>query len=64
MNTQRRKPDLSHCKATYQDVLDAPVHMVAEITSGTLHTPRRPAARHAWASSGGGRKDQSSFQLW
>ena len=37
--------------ATYQDVLDAPPHMVAEVVAGTLHTQPRPAKRHAWASS-------------
>ena len=25
-------------RATYQDVLDAPAHQVAEIADGTLHT--------------------------
>ena len=38
-------------RATYQDVLDAPLHKVAEVIAGTLHTHPRPAARHAWASS-------------
>ncbi len=38
--------------ATYQDVLDAPPHKVAEIIDGTLHVNPRPAPRHAWASSG------------
>ena len=38
-------------QATYQDVLDAPAHKVAEIVAGTLHTHPRPASRHAWASS-------------
>ncbi|MBC6428835.1 MAG: Uma2 family endonuclease [Cellvibrionales bacterium] len=37
--------------ATYQDVLDAPPNMVAEIIAGTLYTHPRPASRHAWASS-------------
>ena len=37
--------------ATYQDVLDAPPHMVAEVVAGTLHTHPRPAKPHAWASS-------------
>ena len=45
-------------RATYQDVLDAPPHKVAEVIDGTLHTHPRPAARHAWASSRlGGRLD-------
>ncbi len=38
--------------ATYQDVLDAPPHKVAEIIDGTLHMNPRPAPRHAWASTG------------
>ncbi|MBC6442649.1 MAG: Uma2 family endonuclease [Rhodobacteraceae bacterium] len=36
----------------YQDVLDAPPHMVAQIIEGTLHTQPRPAPPHALASSG------------
>ena len=51
MNTQRRIAEPSRRKATYQDVLDAPPNMVAEIIDGILHTHPRPAARHAWASS-------------
>ena len=38
-------------RATYQDVLDAPAHQVAEIIKGTLHTHPRPAPRHTLASS-------------
>ena len=38
-------------RATYQDVLDAPEHRVAEIVDGTLHTHPRPAMPHALASS-------------
>ena len=38
-------------RATYQDVLNAPPHKVAEVISGTLHTHPKPAARHALASS-------------
>ncbi len=48
-------------RATYQDVLDAPPHMVAEVVAGTLHTQPRPAKRHAWASSGLGMKIGSPF---
>ncbi len=33
--------------ATYQDVLDAPEHMVAEILDGELFLSPRPAPRHA-----------------
>ena len=38
-------------QATYQDVLDAPAHLVAEIINGTLHTHPRPAPAHTIASS-------------
>ena len=34
-------------RANYQDVLDAPAHLVAEIIDGTLHTHPRPAMPHA-----------------
>lgn len=34
-------------RATYQDVLDAPEHQVAEVIGGQLHLSPRPAARHA-----------------
>ncbi len=37
--------------ATYQDVLDAPAHMVAELIEGALHLHPRPASPHARASS-------------
>ena len=37
--------------ATYQDVLDAPENMVAELIEGALHLRPRPAPRHARASS-------------
>ncbi|MCY4196868.1 MAG: Uma2 family endonuclease [Rhodobacteraceae bacterium] len=47
--------------ATYQDVLDAPPHMVAEVLSGTLYTQPRPAERHALASSGLGAKISPPF---
>ena len=42
---------LARRRATYQDVLDAPPHRVAEIVDGTLHTHSRPAMPHARASS-------------
>ena len=38
-------------RATYQDVLDAPAHLVAEIVDGALYTHPRPAMPHALASS-------------
>lgn len=37
-------------RATYQDVLDAPAHRVAEIIDGTLYLSPRPALRPAFAS--------------
>jgi hypothetical protein len=48
MNTQARPAR----PATYQDILDAPPHMVAEIAGGRLHLHPRPAPRHASASFG------------
>ena len=36
-------------RATYQDMLDAPAHQVAEIVNGTLYTHPRPAMPHALA---------------
>ena len=36
--------------ATYQDVIDAPSHMVAEIANGRLHLQPRPASRHSRAA--------------
>ena len=38
-------------RATYQDVLNAPAHQVAEIVDGTLYTHPRPAPVHTIASS-------------
>ena len=38
-------------KATYQDVVEAPEHLVAEILDGELFTSPRPAAPHALAAS-------------
>ena len=46
------KADTASRQATYQDVLDAPQHMVAEIVGGKLYTHPRPAFRHAIANSG------------
>lgn len=44
-------PKLAAGRATYQDVLDAPEHMVAELIDGALHLQSRPASRHALAGS-------------
>jgi Uma2 family endonuclease len=38
-------------RATYEDLLRVPKHLVAEIINGELVTSPRPAARHARASS-------------
>lgn len=38
-------------RATYQDVLDAPDSVVAEVVDGELYTTPRPAFRHAYAES-------------
>ena len=46
-----RTEALARQRATYQDVLDAPAHQVAEVVDGTLHTHPRPARPHARASS-------------
>ncbi|MXX87632.1 MAG: Uma2 family endonuclease [Boseongicola sp. SB0677_bin_26] len=59
MTAQARRRETD--RATYQDVLDTPPHMVAEVISGTLHTHPRPASRHVWASSGLGMKIGSPF---
>ena len=50
-------------RATYQDVLDAPEHRVAEIVDGTLHTHPRPAPPHAVASSSLGSDLLTTFQF-
>jgi Uma2 family endonuclease len=51
------------CPATYQDVLDAPPNMVAELVGGALHLHPRPAPRHARAGSTLGVKIGASFDL-
>lgn len=49
------------CRADYQDVLNAPAHMVAEVIDGVLHTQPRPAMPHARASSSFGVKIGGPF---
>ena len=51
-----RSEALAGRRATYQDVLDAPAHQIAQIIDGTLHTHSRPAVPHTRASSVLGRK--------
>ena len=50
-------------RATYQDVLDAPPHMVAEVVEGKLYTHPRPASLHALASSGLGSRINPPFHF-
>ncbi len=50
-------------RATYQDVLDAPQHMVAEVIDGKLYTHPRPAFPHAVASSGLGTRIKHAFDF-
>src|SRR5438876_9454688 len=38
-------------RATYQDVLDAPEHVIAEIVDGDLVVSQRPRAPHAMVAS-------------
>ena len=45
-STAERRP-----RATYQDVLDAPAHRVAEIVDGTLHVSPRPPSLQALAKT-------------
>ena len=49
-------------RATYQDVLDAPPHTVAEIVEGTLYIHPRPAPPHTIAGSGLGGFLNQAFQ--
>jgi Uma2 family endonuclease len=43
--------DPARRKASYQDVLDAPENLVAEVLDGELYTHPRPAGPHAEATS-------------
>jgi Uma2 family endonuclease len=43
--------DPAQRRATYQDILDAPPHKVAEIVDGVLYTSPRPAKPHAQAAT-------------
>ena len=49
-------------RATYQDVLDAPPHVVAEILDGALFLSPRPAFPHALACSEIGADVLGSFR--
>ncbi len=62
--TAARKRDSTPMpRATYQDVLDAPAHQVAEMVDGTLHTHPRPAMPHALATSSLGTDLSNPFQF-
>lgn len=50
-------------RATYEDVLAAPAHVVAEVLFGVLYTFPRPAPRHARASSRLGSRLGGPFDL-
>ena len=54
---------LARRSATYQDVLDAPAHQVAELIDGVLHTHPRPAPPHTLASSALGNDLGNPFQF-
>jgi Uma2 family endonuclease len=54
--------DPARRRATYQDVLDAPPHMVAEIIDGELRLQPRPAKPHAAAASALGGEIVPPFQ--
>ena len=47
--TAKSPPDKAQRRATYQDVLDAPEHKVAEVVDGVLYIFDRPAPLHAYA---------------
>ena len=47
----KQDPVCVYRKATYQDILDAPPNMVAEIVDGRLHTQPRPIMPHAFTGS-------------
>ena len=56
------KHDPTH-RATYQDVLDAPAHLVAEVLDGTLYTHPRPAMPHGLAALALGTDLSNPFQF-
>ena len=60
--SQAVKSESTSIRATYQDVLDAPPNMVAEIVDGTLYTHPRPSVTHAIASTGLGGLISQTFQ--
>jgi Uma2 family endonuclease len=55
--------DAAFRRATYQDVLDAPEHMTAEVLDGELHLMPRPRRAHLRAASGLGSFLFGAFQI-
>ena len=49
--TQHPMADPAFKRATYEDVLRAPQHVIAEVIDGVLSTQPRPASAHAQAAS-------------
>ena len=49
-------------RATYQDVLDAPPHKVAEVVAGSLHLSPRPSSPHAMVNFSLGDELVSPYQ--
>ena len=62
-NSHSTKAVTASPRATYQDVLDAPPHMVAEIVGGKLYTHPRPAPRHAVANTRLGNRIGTPFDF-
>jgi Uma2 family endonuclease len=56
-------PDRERRAATYDDLLQVPNHLVAEILDGELYTSPRPAPRYARASSGLGGELHGPFDV-
>ncbi len=50
MSQSQTNSETASRRATYQDVLDAPPHLVAEVVDGKLYT-QRPAIPHQFATS-------------
>ena len=64
MNTAARQRDSGpRRRATYQDVIDAPPHRVAEIVDGVLYTSPRPPTLHALAKSSLGHALSGPFRF-
>ncbi len=63
MSTAAQRDSAPQRRATYQDVLDAPPHRVAEIVDGVLYTSPRPAMPHALATSSLGNDLSNPFQF-